>query len=205
MFFVVATSRWYKGGFLMAILLCLILIFSAKFLYFQTGIEILNVGNGQSVVLKQQNHITLFDAGSGPGYSKNILKKYCQYWGIRRIDEIFISHYHEDHYNQIEALSADKIWIKKVIKRETALGFYQIKGVRINVFNLHNQSKNENNNSLVYLLNFHHKNFLIMSDLEAEGEIKLLNDVAFHTCLQNKTIDYLLAGHHGSKTSSTLT
>ena len=91
-----------------------------------------------------------------------------------------------------------------MIKREIALGFYQVKGVRVNVFNLHNQSKNENNNSLVYLLNFHHQNFLIMSDLEAEGEIKLLNDVTFRACLQNKTIDYLLAGHHGSKTSSTL-
>ncbi len=204
LFFMVTTSRWYKGGFLIIILLCLVLIFSAKFLYFQAGIEILNVGNGQSVILKQQNHITLFDAGSGPGHSKSILKSYCQYWGIRRIDEIFISHYHEDHYNQIEALIADKVLIKKVIKREIALGFYQVKGVRVNVFNLHNQSKNENNNSLVYLLNFHHQNFLIMSDLEAEGEIKLLNDVTFRACLQNRTIDYLLAGHHGSKTSSTL-
>ena len=75
----VTTSRWYKGGFLIIILLCLVLIFSAKFLYFQAGIEILNVGNGQSVILKQQNHITLFDAGSGPGHSKSILKSYCQY------------------------------------------------------------------------------------------------------------------------------
>jgi len=98
----------------------------------------------------------------------------------------------------------DKILIKKVIKRETALRFYQVKDVRINLFNLDSQSKNENNNSLVYLLNFHHKNFLIMNDLETEGEIKLLNDINFRACIQNKTIDYLLAGHHGSKTSSTL-
>lgn len=189
---------------LITTLLCLVFIFSAKFLYFQPGIEILNVGNGQTVILKQKNHITLFDAGSGPGYSKSILKNYCQYWGIRRIDEIFISHYHEDHYNQIEALMTDKILIKKVIKRETALRFYQVKDVRINLFNLDSQSKNENNNSLVYLLNFHHKNFLIMNDLETEGEIKLLNDINFRACIQNKTIDYLLAGHHGSKTSSTL-
>ena len=204
LFLTISTPKWCKGGLLITTLLCLVFIFSAKFLYFQPGIEILNVGNGQTVILKQKNHITLFDAGSGPGYSKSILKNYCQYWGIRRIDEIFISHYHEDHYNQIEALMTDKILIKKVIKRETALRFYQVKDVRINLFNLDSQSKNENNNSLVYLLNFHHKNFLIMNDLETEGEIKLLNDINFRACIQNKTIDYLLAGHHGSKTSSTL-
>lgn len=57
----------------------------------------------------------------------------------------------------------------------------------------------ENENSVCFMLNHNDKHFLFTGDLEKEGEESL---VALNTL---KKVDLMKAGHHGSKTSSSIT
>ncbi|ATG97379.1 ComEC/Rec2 family competence protein [Mesoplasma lactucae] len=191
-----------KWSIFSLLIISIIWLFVYKLIFFKEGMELLNVGNGQSLIFKQRKKIVLFDVGVGPGQSKNILPSYLNYYGIQKIDCIFISHFHDDHYNQFDNLIKNNIKIKEVVTRENAKEAYRFSNAIISIFNRNQLNKNENNNSLVYLVNFNHNNFLIMSDLEQDQEQVLLNDSQFVLSINANPIDYMLLGHHGSKTSS---
>jgi len=168
------------------------------------GFHVLDVGNGLTTIYLDHNSLLVFDAGVGPGHDKHQLSDFCKFYGLNRIDYLFISHAHADHYNELENVLASGLKVKVVIQKENALETYQLKGVKLHVFNRQQHSLNENNNSLVIVLKTLTKTFLLPGDLEHKGEKKLLVDKSFLALLAETPIDYLIIGHHGSKTSSSV-
>jgi competence protein ComEC len=70
-------------------------------------VTFLAVGNGGCVVMETPDGRVLFyDAGtiSGPDVTRRVIAPYLWSRGIRRIDEVFVSHADLDHYNGLAAL-----------------------------------------------------------------------------------------------------
>jgi len=198
-------SRCWEIGVCLILTASLIAgLFCYKFLFMPYGFHVLDVGNGLTTIYLDHNNLLVFDAGVGPGHDKHQLSDFCKFYGLNRIDYLFISHAHADHYNELENVLASGLKVKVVIQKENALETYQLKGVELHVFNRQQHSLNENNNSLVIVLKTLTKTFLLPGDLEHQGEKKLLVDKSFLALLAETPIDYLIIGHHGSKTSSSV-
>src|SRR5205823_7189324 len=70
-------------------------------------ITFLSVGNGGCVVMEAPDgRVLLYDAGTigGPEVTRRIIAPYLWSRGIRRIDEVFLSHADLDHFNGLPAL-----------------------------------------------------------------------------------------------------
>jgi competence protein ComEC len=102
-------QRWPQFGLALAAWLCVGLLAGA--VRAPAGDELrctfLAVGHGGCTVLETPDGRTfLYDAGvlSGPDVTRRFIAPYLWNRGIKRIDEIFVSHAHIDHYNGLVAL-----------------------------------------------------------------------------------------------------
>ncbi|ASP28224.1 DNA uptake protein [Spiroplasma corruscae] len=167
--------------------------------YWTNSITMLNVGNGNSFLLKKNNTNIIFDAGAGYGYSETIYKNFLEYKGIRKIDLVFISHNHLDHYNQLKKIQ-ELYKINKIYYNDNVDTYINYKNIEIlNFVELGN--KDENDNSIVSLLNINNTKILFMGDSTKKSESRLLLNNDFLKSIEGG-IDFLQVGHHGSKTSS---
>lgn len=143
--------------------------------------------------------------------------------GYKKIDLLILSHLDSDHIGGLESVikslkinniglsinSSKKEEIKKIeelIKKEKSNVIYlkksqkfNIDGVAFNVLLPEEKSKvvDENNDSIVILMEYQGVKALFMGDLEQDGEKKLIENT------KNLDIDILKIGHHGSITSTT--
>ncbi|WP_422486298.1 DNA internalization-related competence protein ComEC/Rec2 [Gudongella sp. DL1XJH-153] len=189
----------------------------------RTEIHFIDVGQGDSSLIKVDGNNYLVDTGGAifgsydPG--KSVTLPYLKKLGIRHLDGVFISHYHEDHYKgifsilddiEIEALYVNgeilDDELHAVITEKAIPVFRMMQGSNIG---FSDGSKieciwpeistysftNENNNSLVLMFNTAGKTTLFTGDIETEVERKL-------TGLSEYGVDVLKVAHHGSKTSS---
>lgn len=168
------------------------------------NLAMLNVGNANAFVYhnKWQNITLIFDAGSGKGKSSTLITDYLKYYGINKVDAVFISHFHEDHYNNLFDLQ-ENFNIKQIINREDYLSFYRFKNVNIRIFQ-NILAKTENDLSLVIFIDVGNFRALLMGDAEISTENHLMNRLDFIYYLKLKKVDLLQVGHHGSKTSSSI-
>ncbi|WP_157823748.1 MBL fold metallo-hydrolase [Mesoplasma syrphidae] len=165
-------------------------------------LEMLNVGNGNSFIYfnKYKNLTVLFDCGVGKGFSKQLPSQYLKYLGINKIDAIFISHNHEDHFNALENLQM-KFYVKNVYYRIGNFDELIIKNLTIKIFN-NSLAKSENNKSLVIIVDFANTRLLFTGDIERVTENYLMTNSEFLNYLRLRRLDILQVAHHGSKTSS---
>ncbi|WP_199787950.1 ComEC/Rec2 family competence protein [Mesoplasma florum] len=165
-------------------------------------LTMLNVGNGNSFVYHNKwNNITIiFDAGVGKQRSPELVSNFLKYQGINKIDLIFISHTHEDHYNNLFSLK-ENFKLKQIILNEDILNTIKIKNIIINIF-INPYANSENNKSLVLIVDIGNIRSVFMGDAEKETEMYLMNRIDFIYILNVKKVDILQIGHHGSKTSS---
>lgn len=143
--------------------------------------------------------------------------------GVNSLDAVFISHAHEDHFGDLDRIS-EEISVKQIIfgpgTYEQA-NFYTMlqtesliksqkriitsqdsfrKGeISLDCLYPFKTGDGQNNDSLVLKLVIKNRVFLLMGDLEKEGENELLQSQII-----DLSADVLKAGHHGSKTSSQL-
>jgi len=141
--------------------------------------------------------------------------------GIKKIDILIITHPDSDHIGGCEDIiknvEVKEIWdsyqfdnsriysdllssiLKNNIEIKTKNLNYKEKNINIMAFNLdfkeYEKSYN-NNNSLIVDVKFLKNRFLLMSDIELEGENKLIENNYYLKA------DLLQVGHHGSNTSS---
>lgn len=187
-------------------------------------IHFIDVGQGDAALIKVNNKQYLIDTGGAlfgnfdPGES--ITLPYLKKQGIRKLDGIIISHFHEDHYKGIfsilDNLHVDAIYVNgeipdeilniKISEFKTPV-YKMIEGSEIR-FDNHSKlvciwpqynepkSTNENNNSLVIMLDTFGKKVLFTGDIENEVEIQLIEKI-------HGKVDVLKVAHHGSATSST--
>ncbi len=161
-----------------------------------------------------------FDVG------ERIVLPYLLKKGINKLDAVFITHFHEDHaeglislFNNIKIenifigyeneesalfnkiiYNAKKLNIKVSIISEGDLIHIDKNNV-IEILNPLNSLSaydlsNENNLSLVFVLDSHGKKVLFTGDMEKETEHRIVNSVEL------SKIDILKVPHHGSSTSS---
>lgn len=155
-------------------------------------ISFINVGQGDSCLIYDsfRNKTILIDTGSKYNYSK--LKKTLYKEGLYCIDYLIITHNDDDHCGNIDNLNED-FYIKNIITS---------KGTNIEAdnFSLINydlgQYNNDNDNSLVYLLEISNYKVLFTGDISSNVENVLINRFNI------KDIDVLKVSHHGSNTAS---
>lgn len=182
------------------------------------AVTVLDVGQSQSVLLRTGNFLTLVDCG---GDSRNdpgdVAANYLQSLGRSDIDLLVVSHYHTDHANGIPQL-LNRVDVGEIVLpdveegdplRAAILASVEEKGIPVHflreqtdfgsvtVFPPMSDVGSTNELGLTVLATLGQTDVLITGDMEEEGELRLVEAVDL------PDIEVLVAGHHGSETSST--
>lgn len=184
----------------------------------------LNIGKADGLLLLWEDRAYLIDAGY-PQNAPAVLTMLAQY-GVTRLDGVFLTHCHQDHYGGLQALAASSVeigaWYAAKIYYDTAekqhpaamaaaaraMGVTWLQAgdevavgenaaFRVLGPTTVNEA-NENNNSLVLRFACPAGSILFAGDMKDDEEYDLLRAGAFE-----KT-DVLKVGHHGDNKASTL-
>ncbi len=204
-----------KRAFLL--LLLLVMHYNINKIIPEKLITYLNVGEGDSIVLKSNNHLFLLDTSGNIyySYSDNIIK-YFKSLGIRKIESLIITHGDFDHmgeainlvndfkvekvifncgeYNDLEK-ELIKVLDKKKINYYSCIKELDIDNNRLSFLQTE-EYDNENDNSNVIYTELNGYKFMFMGDASITTEKEIMNKYNL------SNIDVLKVGHHGSKTSS---
>ena len=185
----------------------------------QDFIKMIDVGQGDSLLIYSQGKTALIDTGGKlrfDGKTSTTITKYTtipllKSLGIKKLDFLFLTHGDMDHMGEVFYLinhfKTEKIYINlgptsllenNLLKERKVAESKQDSVFQVGTFTLYqlNKSwKDENNSSSVYYV--HHPNLtvLLMGDATIDTEKYLLENY-------NLNIDVLKVGHHGSKTST---
>ena len=177
-----------------------------------------DVGQADSILLKNDNYSMLIDAGNNEDGS-NLVDYLKNDLSINNINAVVGTHPHEDHIggldNIVKSFDIDKIYLPNATTNtktfEDLLDAIEEKGYKITVpkiddeFNLGNMlfkviyvgsdESDLNNTSIVLRLDFGSTSYLFTGDATGKTE-KIILDKSID-------VDVLKVGHHGSKYSST--
>jgi competence protein ComEC len=188
----------------------------------------LAVGHGGCTVIETPDGRTLlYDAGAmtGPEVTQHHIAPFLWHRGIKRIDEVFISHAHLDHYDGLPALldrfAVGQVTLTPSFEEErgtagvarvlTAIERYgvpvrkvkageRLSAGAVDLEVLHPPAErvgdNEDERSLVLLLTYSGHTILLTGDLREEGQARLL-------ALPPLPVDVLQSPHHGSAAANT--
>ena len=188
-------------------------------------ISFIDVGQGDSALIKVKNKSLMIDTGGIVMYknskythnlSKNKTIPYLKSMGLTKVDTLVLTHGDADHMGEAKYLVSN-FTVKKVIfnigelntlekdliktLEEKNVKYYQnisklkIDDTRFYFLNTRVYD-NENDNSSVLYFELNNKKFLFMGDASTTTEKEILNKYNL------PDIDVLKVGHHGSKTSS---
>lgn len=184
----------------------------------EAKMSLLDVGQGLAAVVQTKNHVLVFDTGPKLGENfdtgKAVVLPYLRHQHIHHIDALVISHADMDHRGGMASV------LKGIVVKSTFVN--DLKIVPKNTFVLAKlcepnlswtwdgvtfqfltkglaQFTNTNDRSCVLKISNGDQSVLFPGDLEAQGEHMLIKN--YGEILKS---DLLVAGHHGSKTSSSL-
>lgn len=195
-------------------------------LTFQAGeltAAVLDVGQGQSVLLRAGHYLTLVDCGgNGPDNAGDVAADYIQSMGRDTLDLLVISHYHADHANgipqllkrvHVSAIALPDVEEGDALRREILdlaeeqqievwfiredTHIYLGEEQEFTLFAPLGQGTDTNELGLSVLATAGDFDVLITGDMGGPVELLLLD----HTDLPD--LELLVAGHHGSKYSTT--
>lgn len=183
----------------------------------KTEIHFIDVGQGDAALIRVEGREYLIDTGGAifGGYDPGeaITLPYLRKLGVRRLEGVFISHFHEDHYKGLfpimKEIGIDALYVNRQIpdgnlqntaKMLNIPVFLIQEGSRIDlngssiecIYSSGGSYTNENNNSIVLLFKSHEVSTLFTGDIEEEVEDEI----------RGYDVDILKVAHHGSKTSS---
>ena len=180
-------------------------------------ITYLDVGQADSILIQNEGHNMLIDAGNnedGP-----LLVQYFKEQNITKFDYLITTHPHEDHIGGMDDIinnfDVEKIYMPDVTTTTKTfldvLEAIEKKNMTYDVPNINqnftlgntlfqviytgNDKKNLNNASIVLKASFKNTSYLFTGDATSEVEKKILNKDIQATVLK--------VGHHGSKYSTT--
>ncbi len=186
----------------------------------ETRIHFINVGQGDSILIENNNFNILID--SGPNSAKDTLISYLKKYKIKKLDYLIASHPHEDHIGSMDDI-VNKFYIEEFIMPKvltTDKNFSNLvnalKSKDLTIKTINDNIKiqlsednyidflwtgnisddNLNNHSIVIKYINKNTSFLFTGDMEEEVENILLSS--------KKSLEstVLKVAHHGSKTSS---
>lgn len=184
-------------------------------------VVMLDVGQGQSVVLASEGHFALTDCGSGNSWydAGGVAFQQLRTMGCREVDYLILTHFDDDHVNGAEVLLS-QIPVRTVLypadgedteTRRAILDFARETGAEVTALTEETElalggaaltvypptgGTDDNERGLVVLASAGEEDLLITGDLDAAGERRLLETYGL------PDIEYLAAGHHGSKYST---
>ena len=184
-------------------------------------VRVIDVGQGDSILISSNGKNCLIDTGDF-GTDGDLCKRLKGY-GIKKLDVLAITHFHDDHSGGSEAVTetfeidnliypdskkTESYSENERIARQNVLaedGDFKVakKGMnfdigdfKIEIIGYYPELENENSKSVVFMAKIRGKKFLITGDAESDTESKMLKDGVDVSC------DVLKVGHHGSSTST---
>lgn len=183
-------------------------------------VHYIDVGQGDSILIEQNNNYMLIDGG--PNSDENTVVNYLKSVGVKKLEHVIGTHPHEDHIGGLDKV-INNFEIGKIIMPKattTTKTFEDVvtaiknKGLKITTpkvgdsYNLGNarwevvapvsdKYDNLNNYSVVIRLQFGNTTFIFTGDAESLSEGEILQKQL------DISADVLKIGHHGSKTSTT--
>ena len=187
-------------------------------------IHVLDVGEGQSVLLHKNQRAILIDTGHA-GMAQSVLQRLSQL-EIDRLDYLILTHLHPDHasgyfriqeaYPQANIMdncqpvkantTPDMVrWVDQALQKNPSRQcLYSGDGIdwagtRLNVLSPNRSTLTAgslNHNSLVLLVTHKQQQLLVMGDADKQAESRILQQHAL------QPVDILVVGHHGSKHAS---
>lgn len=187
-------------------------------------IDIIDVGQGDSILIHLNRKNILIDTGGDTSYSSNkdgeifynIIYPTLKSKGIKKLDYLILSHGDKDHMGEAKKL-VENIYVNKVIFNVGSYNYLEknlIKTLKKNNIKYYNNIENiyigntpiyflntgvynnENDNSNVLYFIVDNYKFLLMGDASKIREKDILETYNL------EDIDFLKIGHHGSNTSS---
>lgn len=183
-------------------------------------VHYINVGQADSILIEQNKHFMLIDAGNNN--DSNLVVNYLKQQGVSKLDYVIGTHPHEDHIGGLDIVintfDIGQIFMPKVTSNTETFKDVVIairnKGFKItnptvgNSYNLGNANwtilapngseyKDLNNYSIVTKLKFGNNSFIFTGDAEDVSEGQVLQK---QLDIQG---DVLKVGHHGSNSSTT--
>ena len=205
-------------------LACTVLLYRAQFRHQLDGV-MLDVGQGQCVLLASGGRYALADCGSGNAWhdAGALAARKLRSIGCRRLDALLLTHFDTDHINGTESLlarlPADKLLIPAVPEkggesagaRDAVVSLARRHGVEVRTVTDREillfgrgtltvfpplGASGDNDRGLSLLASAGEADFLITGDMGQAAERKLLASYAL------PDLEALAAGHHGSKFST---
>lgn len=184
----------------------MVVLLSSIFVNYKSAVFVrfLDVSQGDAIHIHDHGCDLLIDTGKPDNYDN--LVRYFQGNNTRQIDILLITHFHSDHYGELEdiinQLSVGTLYLnqshdiskKYIISKEGDC--FSCGNSKFQVLSSYTGSSNENNNSIVLFAEIAGIKYLFTGDMETEIEQKILDTYQFE-------IDILKVPHHGSITSST--
>ena len=209
---------------LAAVLACLTLALTIKLgewrYHDDLDVKVLDVGQGQCVLLASGGEFTLVDCGSGNGWygPGETASQHLRAMGCWKLDRLILTHYDSDHVNGVRSLLArmdvDTLLVPELT--EDGLGreimeFAKARGVTVKTVTEKTDLSTgravltllppagegeDNERGLSVLASAGEEDILITGDMDMATERVLLQTCAL------PDIEVLVAGHHGSKYST---
>jgi competence protein ComEC len=219
-YFLIAVFLFFKkknpgiATILVALMLCVCIALSwLEPKMDDTRVTVIDVGQGQSVLLQHGGKHYLVDCGGDhPGITADTVANYLMSQGVFRLDGLILTHYDSDHANGVVNLltcvDADRIYmpdrddsngIRESIESAypTKIGLVsditsiEISGGTITLYP-GKQLADDNETSVCVLFQPPDCDILITGDRSAAGERALMKETKL------PKLELLIAGHHGS-------
>ena len=152
----------------------------------------INVGQGDAILIRAplNSDNILIDTGKPSAY--NSLKTYLDAKSIYVMNTLIITHNDNDHSGNKTNIQKDYV-VKQCIETHQNT-------IQSSIFTLQDineiQSEDENDSSIVNVMNFNDKQVCLMGDASTKTEEEIIHKYPTLSC------DILKLGHHGSSTSS---
>ena len=213
-----------KKEYLYILLILLTVHFSIPIISNNNYIDIIDVGQGDSILIHLNRKNMLIDTGGDTSYSSNkdgeiffnTIYPALKSNGIKKLDYLILSHGDKDHMGEakkiVESISVNKVIFNvgsynylekdliKTLKRKNIKYYKNIENIYIGntpIYFLNTgiyNNENDNSNVLYFIVNNY--KFLLMGDAGVDKEKDILDEYSI------EDIDFLKVGHHGSDTSS---
>ena len=184
-------------------------------------IHFVDVGQGDCILIGQNNEYVLIDAGNNE--DGQLLVEYFKELGVKKFKYVIGTHAHEDHIggidNIINNFELDKFYMPDVItttktfedvldallKKQKAFDTpkigdkFKLNDLEFEVLYLGTDKSDLNDTSIVLKITYKNTTYLFMGDATSKVEKILINEG------KDLSSDVLKVGHHGSQYSSTAT